>query len=194
MLLRRLGFWFSHVFVLGFCLVLAGGFVVQAVDADMPCPLCILQRMAMMLCALGGAFVVRRSLDGGVTSGDLATGYGLAIVGAVAGMAISGRQVLLHVVPPDPGYGDPVLGLHLYTWAFITFGVATVTAAINLALADDIAWGDLRLRWVSTAVLWALGAVIAANAVMVFVEEGLNWTLPDDPQRYELLYDLGIKG
>ncbi|CAA9413525.1 MAG: hypothetical protein AVDCRST_MAG78-526, partial [uncultured Rubrobacteraceae bacterium] len=21
--------------------------------------------------------------------------------------------------PPDPGYGDPVLGLHLYTWALL---------------------------------------------------------------------------
>jgi hypothetical protein len=46
---------------------------------------------------------------------------------------------------------------------------------------------------VSTAVLWALGAVIAANALVVFAEEGLHWTLPDDPKRYELLYDLGLK-
>lgn len=193
-MLPRLAFWFSHLFVLGFTLVLAGGFAVQFAEAEMPCPLCILQRMAMMLCAIGGSFVVRKARDGAVTAGDLATGYGLAIVGGVAGAAMSGRQILLHILPDDPGYGDTVLGLHLYTWAFVTFAIAITTAAVNLVLAEDVAWSGFQVRWASTAVLWLLGAVIAANAVVVFVEEGFSWVLPDDPERYELLYDLGIKG
>ena len=39
---------------------------------------------------------------------------------------MSGRQVLLHILPGDPGYGGEVLGLHLYSWAFIVF--ATIIA------------------------------------------------------------------
>lgn len=38
----------------------------------------------------------------------------------------------------------------------------------------------------SKFVLLALGAVIAANAVAVFAEEGLHWTLSDDPNSYRL--------
>ena len=38
-----------------------------------------------------------------------------------------------------------------------------------------------------------LAAIIAANAVAVFFQEGLHWFLPDNPTRYELLYDLGIR-
>jgi hypothetical protein len=152
--------------------------------------------MAMVLCALGGAFVVRKAAGGSVTPGDFATGYGLAVVGGVAGAAISTRQILLHVLPTDPGYGDPVLGLHLYTWAFVTFVVAVVAAAVNLVFAYEVlpVTAPPRSGWASTAVLWLLGAVIAANAVAVFALEGVHWVLPDDPARYELLHDLGLRG
>jgi hypothetical protein len=45
----------------------------------------------------------------------------MSVIAAVGGACISIRQILLHIVPPDPGYGDPVLGLHLYTWALLVF-------------------------------------------------------------------------
>jgi hypothetical protein len=38
-------------------------------------------------------------------------------------------------------------------------------------------------------VLLLFGAIIAANAAAVFAEEGLHWTLPDDPNSYQL-FDL----
>jgi disulfide bond formation protein DsbB len=113
---NRLGFWIAHLNILVVCGVLAGAFVVQFGGGDFPCPLCVLQRMAMMLCALGPAYVIMQARVGEVKTSDFATGYGMSVIAAVGGACISIRQILLHIVPPDPGYGDPVLGLHLYTW------------------------------------------------------------------------------
>ena len=112
---NRFGFWAAHFNILAICAVLIGAFVVQFGEGEFPCPLCILQRMAMMLCALGPAYVITKARDGEVKTTDFATGYGMSVVAAVGGASISIRQILLHIVPPDPGYGDPVLGLHLYT-------------------------------------------------------------------------------
>jgi len=42
---------------------------------------------------------------------------------------------------------------------------------------------------ISRLVLWLFGAIIVANSVAVFAEEGLHWTLPDDPDSYRL-FDL----
>jgi hypothetical protein len=47
--------------------------------------------------------------------------YGWGILGAVAGMAVSLRQILLHVMPGDTGFGNTFLELHFYTWAFVGF-------------------------------------------------------------------------
>lgn len=59
---------------------------------------------------------------------------------------------------------------------------------------------DLQACWRRTGLqtfrvlgccLWT---VIAVNLVAVFLEEGFHWFLPDDPQRYQLFYDLHILG
>lgn len=129
---HRLGFWIAHVNILAICGVLLGAFGVQFGEAELPCPLCVLQRMAMLLCALGPAFIIFKARRGEVETSDFATGYGLSALAALGGAAIAGRQVLLHIVPPDPGYGDPVLGLHLYTWSLIVFLTVIGVSGVNL--------------------------------------------------------------
>lgn len=189
---HRLGFWIAHFNILAVCGVLLGAFAVQFVEGELPCPLCVLQRMAMLLCALGPAYVLCRGRHGEVDTGDFAAGYGMSVLAAVGGATIAGRQVLLHVMPPDPGYGEPVLGLHLYSWSFIVFVVVLVVSGLNLMFARDLTPLDVRPGWWTTLVVGLLGAVIVANAVAVFFEEGLHWTLPDSPDRYQLLEDLGM--
>lgn len=172
------------------CAVLVGAFVVQFGQGEFPCPLCVLQRMAMMLCALGPAYVIMKARAGEVKATDFATGYGMSVIAAVAGAFISIRQILLHIVPPDPGYGDPVLGLHLYTWALLVFVAQIIAAGLNLVFARELEpRGEVGFGWFSKLVLWLFGAIIVANAVAVFAEEGLHWTLPDDPDSYRL-FDL----
>jgi disulfide bond formation protein DsbB len=186
---NRFGFWIAHLNILVVCGVLAGAFVVQFGGGEFPCPLCVLQRMAMMLCALGPAYVIMKAREGEVKTSDFATGYGMSVLAAVGGACISIRQILLHIVPPDPGYGDPVFGLHLYTWALLVFVAEIVAAGVNLVFVRELEPREAEFGWPSRLVLLLLGAIIAANAVAVFAEEGLHWTLPDDPNSYQL-FDL----
>lgn len=188
---HRLGYWVALVCVLAMCGVLIGGFVVQFAWGEFPCPLCLLQRMAMMLCALGPAYLVLRARRGDVSATDFASGYGMSIVAGMLGAGISVRQILLHVTGSDPGYGTPVFGLHLYTWALIVFVTAIVTAGLNLVFARELAPARVTHRWPSRLVVGAFALVIAANLVAAGMLEGLHWKLPDSPDRYQLLVDLG---
>ncbi|MFB9928240.1 disulfide bond formation protein B [Amycolatopsis halotolerans] len=189
---NRLGFVLLHIYVLGICAVLLGGFLVQFGRGEYPCPLCILQRMFMMLAALGPVFVIARSRTQAVTTREFAAGYGMSIVASVCGAAVAARHIMLHIKPPDPGYGSTVWGLHPYTWAFITFTVAILAAGGSLALARELEPLDSHSTALSTTVLWIFGAIVLANLLAVFALEGLHWFLPGDPIRYQLLHDLGI--
>ena len=96
-------------------------------------------------------------------------------------------------MPPDPGFGDPVFGLHLYTWALVVFMVVLIDSGLNLMFARELVTDHpVKFQWVSKAVIGLLGVVIAANTFSVFCQEGFHWVLPDDPMRYELFYDLGL--
>lgn len=183
---NKIGFWLAHLFVLAYCVVLLAAFGVQFIKGEYPCPLCMLQRMAMVLATLGPAYIIARTRGGDVSLRDYATGYGLGIVAAVAGGLISTRQVLLHVVPPDPGYGEPVMGLHLYTWALVTFVTVIVFCGISMIFADELVPRGVEFGILSKVVLGLFVVIVAAELVTTFFLEGFNWFLPDDPSRYEI--------
>ncbi|MCX4525998.1 MULTISPECIES: disulfide bond formation protein B [unclassified Streptomyces] len=198
-LLGRVQYWFACFFVVGWAGVVCGGLFHQFGAGEHTCPLCVVQRMCMVLAALGAGHIVRTALrDGAVTGRDYMTGWGLALVAVVAGSFASWRQTMLHVLPGDKGYGGELFGLHLYVWAWILFQLSVVAIGVVLAFAHATAdravptAGPGAYRTVGLSALWFLGLVIAANLVAVFLEEGFHWFLPDDPSRYELFHDLGI--
>ena len=129
-------------------LVLAAAFAVQLIAGELPCPLCVMQRIALMLCALGPLHILLRARDGVLCSRDVAVGSGIAIVSALLGVAASGRQVLLHILPGDPGFGTPVFGLHLYTWCLVAFGCQI--AASGLMLLGTAWLDDKPVHWRAT--------------------------------------------
>ncbi len=185
-----LGFWLAHLFVLGYCGVILAAMGTQFIGGELPCPLCMLQRMAMVLAAIGPLWIIGRAHKGRLTMTRYTCAYGLSILAACFGALISIRQILLHIVPPDPGYGDEVLGLHLYTWALVTFFIVIVYSGFMMifsrstypVLPSGKAW-----RVVSRIVVVIFVVVVAANMVSVFFEEGFNLYLPDNPTGYELL-------
>lgn len=161
----RFGNWLG---VVGMAAVLLVAFVMQFAQHELPCPLCLLQRIAFVLCGFGFLLNLR--------FGAQLAHYGAAILGALFGLAVSGRQVLLHILPDDPGYGPPVLGLHLYTWAFVFFAVTLLGIAVLMLLGTA---GDPDRRegrhdeplmgLPSRLAAWLLVAVTLGNAIATFV-------------------------
>ncbi|MFD9477692.1 MULTISPECIES: disulfide bond formation protein B [Streptomyces] len=200
-LLSRVQYWFACFFALGWSGVVCAGLYHQFGRGDIPCPLCLVQRMFMLLAALGAAYVIRSALiTGTVTGRAYMTGWGLSLVAAIGGSFASWRQTMLHILPGAKGYGSEVLGLHLYVWAWILFQLSVVAIGVALAFAHvtaDRAVPAVRpgaLRTAGMCALWFLGMVIAVNLLVVFLEEGFHWFLPDTPNRYRFFYDVGILG
>lgn len=189
-LVRKLGFWAVAAFLVAYIGVLSGAmFYFQFGLGEAPCPLCIGQRMGMMLSSLGAVFILVTALRGSLSSSRFMTGLGLAVLGALLGATMSTRQILLHIMPGDPGYGGAVLGLHLYTWALVSFVVVLVFVGVLLMfskefwpLAPTARWARM-LTWV---IIWVFVFTVAANMLVVFAEEGFNWYLPDNPTGYLL--------
>jgi disulfide bond formation protein DsbB len=167
-------------------LVLAAAFGVQLSTGELPCPLCVVQRIALMMCALGPLHLLIKNRDGSLAQRDVAVGCGIAIVAGLIGAAASSRQVLLHILPGDPGFGSAVLKLHLYTWGLIAFACQIAASALMLL---GVAWfrAERNVGWApATATVVAFAAIVAANLLSVMAEAGWNWDLPSDPVEYLL--------
>jgi disulfide bond formation protein DsbB len=90
-------------------LVLLVAFVAQLMLHELPCPLCLLQRIQFAMLAVGPILNVR--------FGPRPSHYAASLLTAVAGAVFAARQILLHVMPGDPGYGTariPLLHLGLH--------------------------------------------------------------------------------
>lgn len=183
---RRIGLLLPHLFVLGMCAVMLGGFLFQFGKWEYPCPLCMLQRMGMMLTAMGPAWIIAKSRDGAITRSDYAAGFGLSVITALLSAIVSGRQVLLHIAPDDPGFDTPLLGLHLYTWALVTFFVAALVAGAACVASKELAPGAAGFGTASKVVLWIFAAFVAANLLSCFAEQGFHWLLLHRPDGYRL--------
>src|SRR6478735_6932078 len=102
-------------------LVLAAAVAAHIVLHELPCPLCLLQRIQFAALAIGPIMNIRW--------GPRPSHYALSLLAAAAGAAFSTRQVLLHIMPGDAGYGTALLGYHYYTLALIGFIAAIVLLA-----------------------------------------------------------------
>lgn len=146
---------------------------------ELPCPLCLLQRVGLSALAVGPVLTVRH--------GPKPMHYGLIILAALLGACAAGRQVLLHIMPGDPGFGSEIMGLHLYSWAFIAFAVALLGAGVMLTLdPKESGSPPPRPSSFATVAVWLVLALTALNALSVLFECGLS-SCPANPVRYELL-------
>lgn len=113
-----------------FPIVLAGvilsAYYIQFFKHEDPCPLCMLQRLAMIGVAIGPLLNLRFGIS--------TAHYGISLISAVFGKAVALRQICLHICPDFPAFGIPIFGFSLYTWSFIVFGCSIFTIAIMLIL------------------------------------------------------------
>jgi disulfide bond formation protein DsbB len=177
-LILRLG---NIVGAAGVAIVLLAAFGLQFGLNELPCPLCNLQRVAFVLCGFGFVLNLRFGVQ--------ALHYGLTLLGALFGLAVSGRQVLMHIASGSEGYGPPLFGLHLYTWALVLFFAVIAATALLLILSGQPErdrsdhQAALRFRGVSRFVAYILVAATLANAASSFALCGPA-SCPDDPSGY----------
>lgn len=166
--------------VLAIAGVLLFAFYWQFVRGELPCPLCLVQRLGLIGAGIGFVLNVR--------FGSSEAHYGVVIVSAVIGGAAAARQILLHIVPDTGSYGSAFHGWHFYTWALVVFVAIVALAGLLLFVEAQFVEGthELRPTMVAQGVGWLFVAVALGNAVSTLVECGFG-TCPDNPTQYELL-------
>jgi disulfide bond formation protein DsbB len=161
--------------------LLAAAFAAQFILGELPCPLCLLQRIMFALLAIGPILNIR--------FGPRPSHYALSLLAAVVGAAVSTRQVLLHITPGDPGFGTALFGYHYYTWALIGFIAAIVLLSLVLLLdeqfeKDPAAYSAPDV--IAHVAVWLVIGLTVANVASTLLECGFK-ACADDPVVYELL-------
>src|SRR5882757_4390341 len=163
-------------------MVLATAFGAQLLLHELPCPLCLLQRIQFAVLAIGPIMNIRW--------GPRSSHYALSLLAAVAGAVFSSRQVLLHIMPGDAGYGTALFGYHYYTLALLAYIAAIVLLAVMLLFdrrfeqdgaAQLVAPGAFAM-----SAVWLVIGLTALNVVSTLLECGFA-ACADNPLVYELL-------
>jgi disulfide bond formation protein DsbB len=162
--------------------LLAAAFAAQLLLGELPCPLCLLQRVLFATLTVGPILNIR--------FGPRPSHYALSLLSAVAGAVVSSRQVLLHIMPGDAGYGSALLGYHYYSRALIGFVAAIVLLAVLLLFdrqfEDDSAAPPIASGLFVYAAVWLVIGLTALNVASTFLECGPK-ACADNPVVYELL-------
>jgi disulfide bond formation protein DsbB len=152
--------------------ILTAAMLMQYALGEIPCPLCLLQRFAMLGCCFGLIQQLRAPAS--------ERGAGLALIFAVLLLVISVRQTVLDIYP-RPGHdyiGSAVLGLHLPVWSVIIAVALVLGLAVRLALfggrraatgGDDV----LPRALVQPLVIYVV-VICAINFLSVLAQCGLD--------------------
>lgn len=174
----------NAVGLLAVSLVLIAAFLDQVLLGELPCPLCLLQRVGFMGAALGLALNVK--------FGPRPSHYAVTILSACFGGLVSIRQILGHIVPGTGTYGSAILGLHYYSWALLIFGAIVLGCTALLFFERQFEQPETapaRATVVGMAMVGLAAALALANGVSTVLECGAG-LCPDNPVVYEWLQGL----
>lgn len=166
----------GHLFMLGMLAVVAAiltaAMVMQYAFGELPCPLCLLQRVALF----GVAFAVILALR----EDDTARVTGLGLVFSIFLLIVSVRQTLLDIYP-RPGHeyiGSAVLGLHMPVWSVLIALALIAAYTLKLVVFGDAQRAHLTayppLRPVASALSIYVIVLCAINLGSVVVQCGLD--------------------
>ena len=179
------GEWILILLTTGICIPLIGAYWIQFAEGEFPCPLCLLQRLAMLGVAIGAMMNLR--------FGVRTSHYAVTIFSAIFGGAVSTRQILLHVAPGNPngpGYGSPVFGWHLYTWGLVIFVATIAVIGMMMLFEKHFDFGSPAAPRPMSKPVMAVFALVtflaAANILSTFLMCGFS-PCPDSPDQYLLL-------
>jgi disulfide bond formation protein DsbB len=144
--------------------ILTTAMVLQYVWGEIPCPLCLLQRVAMFGVCFGAAMSFR--------DGFSYQNTGFSLLSALFLLVVAARQTLLDIYPrPGHAYiGSAVLGLHMPVWS-VVIALAILTAyALKLATIG----GDRHLERYPPSRFPALARAAAAVGLYVLALAAVN--------------------
>jgi disulfide bond formation protein DsbB len=175
--LEALRFLLNEAFMLGMMATISGiltaAMVIQYAYGELPCPLCLLQRVAM----LGVCFGIMQSFRNGFSDRNL--GYSLLF--AIFLLVVAVRQTLLDIYP-RPGHeyvGSAILGMHMPVWS-ILIALALITAvAVKLCVVgteDGARPPELKspVGRLATVLSFYIIAIALVNFGSVVVQCGLG--------------------
>jgi disulfide bond formation protein DsbB len=167
----------DHLFMLGVLVavaaILTAALVIQLGFGELPCPLCLLQRVAMF----GVCFGIVQNFRNGFTNRHT----GISLLFALLLLLVAARQTLLDIAP-RPGHeyiGSAVLGLHMPVWSVVIALALLLAYAAKLAVlgGDPAAQASARVAVVDRAGHWLGHCVLglcAVNLVLVLLQCGLG--------------------
>jgi disulfide bond formation protein DsbB len=127
--------WLNYVFLFAMMLVIAGiltaALVLQYGFGELPCPLCLLERLAMF----GVCFGIIQNFRNGFSYQNT----GVSLLFATLLLVIAARQTLLDIYP-RPGHeyiGSAVLGIHMPVWSVIIALCILTAYALKLTVLGD---------------------------------------------------------
>lgn len=161
---QKRGGWLDRRMINGYAALVCGGLLGFALFAEHamgyePCPLCILQRMAVL--ALGIVFLAAYAHNPGRGGAAVYGVLGLAAAGA--GLALAWRQVWLQGLPADqvPACGPG------YDYIMDVFPLREALSMIFEGSGDcaEMGWTFLGLSMAGWVLVWmvVLGVVAAVN-------------------------------
>ena len=122
---------FLFMMMLTIAAILTVAMVLQYYGGEIPCPLCLLQRVAMFGVCFGIVLHFRH--------GYSARNDGLSLLFALLLLILSARQTLLDI-SPRPGHsyvGSAILGLHMPVWSVVIAVAILLAFAIKFAVLGD---------------------------------------------------------
>ncbi len=129
---------FQFAMMLTIAAILTTAMTFQYYGGEIPCPLCLLQRVAMFGVCFGIILHFRH--------GYSARNAGVSMLFALFLLIVSVRQTLLDTYPrPGHSYiGSAVLGLHMPVWSIIIAVAVLLAFAIKIAVLGDEHLPDRR--------------------------------------------------
>jgi disulfide bond formation protein DsbB len=175
----RLDINITYILIFVFCIIAnLIAFFFQLKYNELPCPLCLLQRFGFIAVAFGAMLNILR---GNSWKHDL-----IILLSSLYTFFVGVRQIMLHILPHDLGYGSSFLGLHFYTWSVISsflFILALSLTHLTKLIVDSF-FKDLHINFFLLKLIRPILIVIVLlNLISTYLECGFT-QCPDNPTRY----------
>lgn len=141
-------------------LVILGAYIYEFLYKKSPCPLCELQRLAMILICFGPLLNFK--------FGFRPLHYSISIFAALFGAIVSLRHIALHVCKEPLKTSVPVWGFQLYVWAFFVFGASILAIGLFLLIQEDSIKKVVKTNLFEKFSFLLVFTVTVANVVSAF--------------------------